>query len=72
VPVPDLHATTQHEIEVAVIEMQGIVVQLRTEQDAAIRTALTGRFEVLRTNVNDMTSAAYGLSKQEMTAIVGD
>ena len=52
--------------------MQGIVVQLRTEQDAAIRTALTGRFEVLRTNVNDMISAAYGLSKQEMTAIVGD
>jgi hypothetical protein len=64
VPVPDLHATTQHQIEVAVIEMQGIVVQLRTEQDAAIRTALTGRFEVLRTDVNDMISAAYGLSKQ--------
>jgi hypothetical protein len=72
VRVPDLHATTQHQIEVAVIEMQGIVVQLRTEQDAAIRTALTGRFEVLRTNVNDMISAAYGLSKQEMTAIVAD
>ena len=52
VPVPDLHATTQHEIEVAVIEMQGIVVQLRTEQDAAIRTALTGRFEVLRTQMS--------------------
>jgi len=52
--------------------MQGIVVQLRTEQDAVIRTTLTGRFEVLRTKVNDVISAAYELSKDDMAAIVGD
>lgn len=72
VPVPDLDTTAQHAIELAVVEMQGIVVQLRTEQDAAIRTALTGRFEVLRTKVNDLISAAYEFSKDDMAAIVGD
>lgn len=72
VPVPDLDTTAEHEIEVAVIQMQGIVVQLRTEQDAAIRTTLTGRFEVLRTKVNDVISAAYELSEDNMAAIVGD
>ncbi|MGE2817952.1 Eco57I restriction-modification methylase domain-containing protein [Mycobacterium heidelbergense] len=72
VPVPNLDTTSQHAIEVAVNEMQGIVVQLRTEQDAVIRTALTGRFEVLRTNVNDLISAAYKLTTSDMAAIVGD
>ena len=72
VPVPALDTAAQQEIEVAVSEMQRIVVQLRTEQDAAIRTTLTGRFEVLRTKVNDAISAAYELSKDDMAAIVGD
>jgi hypothetical protein len=72
VPMPALGTTAQHEIEVAVLEMQGIVVQLRTEQDAAIRTTLTGRFEALRTTVNNVISAAYNLRKDDMAAIVGD
>lgn len=72
VPVPALDTTAQQEIEVAVTEVQRIVVRLRTEQDAAIRTTLTGRFEVLRTKVNDTISAAYELSKDHMAAIVGD
>jgi hypothetical protein len=72
VPVPDLDAKAQREIEVAMVEMQNIVVQLRTEQDAAIRTTITGRFEVLRTVVNNVISSAYVLSSADMIAIVGD
>jgi len=72
VPMPELSAAEQQEIEVAVNEMQGIVVQLRSEQDAAIHTALTGRFQVLRTKVNDVLSTAYGLTEAHMAAIVGD
>lgn len=72
VPLPHLDATALSAIELDVIEMQGIVLHLRNEQDAAIRTALTGRFEVLRTKVNDLISAAYELSKKDMAAIVGD
>jgi hypothetical protein len=72
VPVPDLDIASQRAIEPTVVEMQDIVVQLGTEQDAAIRTALTGRFEVLRTKVNDIISAAYGFGEDDMAAIVGD
>ncbi|ALX04164.1 hypothetical protein AERYTH_05345 [Aeromicrobium erythreum] len=72
VPVPDLDTTEQQEIETAVTEMQDIVVQRRTEQDAAILTTLTGRFEVLRTKVNDAISAAYGLAAEDVAAIEGD
>lgn len=72
VPVPRLDQTAQDEIEAAVIEMQKIVVRLRSEQDAAIRTALTGRFEVLRTTANTTIATAYGLTKADMAAIVGD
>ncbi|MFT4289496.1 Eco57I restriction-modification methylase domain-containing protein [Nocardioides sp.] len=72
VPVPDLDAAAQSEIEAAVTEMQNIVVQLRTEQDAAIHTTLTGRVQVLRGKVNEVISAAYGLDADDMVAIVGD
>ncbi|PZS05664.1 MAG: hypothetical protein DLM56_02485 [Pseudonocardiales bacterium] len=72
IPVPDLDAHGQREIETAVTEMQNIVVQLRTKQDAAIRTTLTGRFQVLRTKVNGVISAAYRLTHEDMAAIIGD
>lgn len=72
VPVPSLDREAQDAIEATVIEMQNIVVQLRTEHDAAIRTALTGRIEVLRTRANNVISGAYGLSSADMAAIVGD
>lgn len=72
VPIPDLDRSAQHKIEVAVTEMQGIVVRSRSEQDASIRTTLTGRFEVLRTKVNEIIAAAYGLTGEDMAAIVGD
>ena len=72
VPMPNLDSNAQQEIETSASEMQNILVQLRTEHDAAIRTTLAGRFEVLRTNVNDLISEAYGLTSGDMAAIVGD
>ncbi|OBK89027.1 hypothetical protein A5649_01245 [Mycolicibacter heraklionensis] len=72
VPIPDLDETSQREIEVAVTEIQDIVVRLRFEQDASIRTTLSGRFEVLRTKVNSVIAAAYGLSEEDLEAVVGD
>lgn len=72
VPIPPLDSEAQMAIEATAVEMQDIVVQFRTEQDAAIRTALNGRFEVLRAKANMVVSAAYGLSDEDMAAIVGD
>ena len=72
VPMPDLDTKARNDIEVAVVEMQDIVVRLRTETDAAIRTALAGRFEVLRTMVNNVIASAYGLNDADMAAIIGD
>lgn len=72
VPIPDLDETAQHEIDVAVTEMQSIVVRLRSEQDASIRATLTGRFEVLRAKVNNLIAIAYGLSEKDMATIIGD
>ena len=70
--MPDLDTKAQDDIEVAVVEMQNIVVRLRTETDASIRTALAGRFEVLRTIVNKVIASAYRLGDADMAAILGD
>lgn len=72
VPIPRLDVGEQQKIEAAVREMQGIVARLRTEQDAAIRATLAGRFEVLRARVNDHISNAYGLDDRDLAAVVGD
>lgn len=72
VPMPNLDAIAQQEIELSTSEMQDIVVQLRTEQDATIRTTFAGRLQVLRTKINDLISDAYGLTSDDMAAIVGD
>jgi Eco57I restriction-modification methylase len=71
-PVPDLDTAAQQDIEATVAEMQNIAVQLGVEQEATIRTTLTGRFQVLRTKVNELISTAYGLTTEDMAAIVGD
>lgn len=72
IPVPLLDKAAQQEIEAAVTEMQGIVVQRRKQQDATILTSLTGRFQVLRTKANDLISAAYRLTREDTAAIEGD
>lgn len=72
VPVPDLTDAAQYEIDAAVTEMQSIVVQRRTQQDAAILTSLTGRFQVLRTRVNHVIGVAYGLTSEDTATIEGD
>lgn len=72
VPAPALNDQAQQAIEAATVEMQEIVVRLRDETDGAIRTTLTGRFQVLRTKANDLISAAYGLTADHMAAIEGD
>lgn len=72
VPVPKLDHEAQQEIEIAVTEMHSLVARRRTEQDAAILTTLTGRFEVLRSKVNGIIAAAYGLTSADAAAIEGD
>ncbi len=72
VPMPNLDSNAQQEIETSAREMQNIVLRLRTEHDTAIRTTLAGRFQVMRTNINDLISKAYGLTSHDMTGIVGD
>lgn len=72
VPIPKLDTDAQNDIEQAVVEMQGVVVRLRTEQDAEIRITLKGRFQVLRASVNKRIACAYGLSDSDMAAVVDD
>lgn len=52
--------------------MHSIVTRLRTESDAALRTTLLGRREILQTHVNQVIAQAYALSSADMAVIVGD
>ncbi|GAA4416983.1 Eco57I restriction-modification methylase domain-containing protein [Georgenia halophila] len=72
VPIPTLDDAQQQAIEEDVEEVQSIVVRLRTETDAALRTTLLGRMEVLQAQVNRLISDAYMLSDADTSAIVGD
>jgi hypothetical protein len=71
VPVPGLNSATQRTIEAKVGEIQTTVVRLRTETDTAMRTTLGGRQIALRTQVDALITAAYGLTDADLTTVLG-
>lgn len=71
VPIPPLTATEQAVIEAAVVELQSITQSLPSETDTSVITSLRQRAQLLREQVEETIAAAYGLSAQDMSLIVG-
>jgi hypothetical protein len=71
IPLPRLSSESQAGIDAAVREMHSINARLAEELDTAIRTSLDGRLDVLRSQVEDEITAAYGLSGDDLSALLG-
>ncbi|MGH4011426.1 MAG: hypothetical protein ACRDTH_25230, partial [Pseudonocardiaceae bacterium] len=71
VPVPPLSDAAKARIETAATEVQLLVRRLRSETDTSIRTAVTGRCQVLRTEIETLITRAFGLSVDDVERVAG-
>lgn len=71
VPVPQLSAKAQAQLDSATIELAELAERLRTETDDRLRSSIIDRRTFLKKQNEQIISAAFGLTDSEVQAAIG-